>query len=553
MCDHPESMEQLAVIEETPPRQKTMGDIYREYLAKKEAREKDKKKKGHKEKGKEKREAELDRYNQYFDNESVFIMNNYNPFMGEQRRYRVGDVIPEELEMNLYADSGIFFGTKYEPNGFVGKPADRDGHILVAGFPGSGKTMGIVIPTMMTWRGSQIILDVKGDLYRYWSLFNRYKRKRVRLFAPEDLAAGGCRYDPYAPLRQGGSNNLAGNAWDLAQALIPLLPSVKDPVWIQATQNFLAGAIIYYFGLGYSFVETIVEIQISPILDIIDEIMEDDNLIAKTYISKLSNVQDKVLCNIGMELSNLAALVTDSAVLTALSPEERFDVLDWSQLNTSSEPFDVILKIPEANLERWRPMLLLMVNQLIKSLEQRPQRTYKTGQELPPVLVMLDEFPRIGKISAIKNGLATLRSRGVTFAIFVQSLADLADTYGNTASKVIADICSYKVVLGVADPDSQQYFSSIVGTTESLKGSISSSHDQFGRVTGYNRNINETREPIIYPHEFEMLKDVILITPHGFFRVNKTLFVEHREWFLMPQLLKNPDYLANHPLTFSYQ
>ena len=199
-------------------------------------------------------------------------------------------------------------------------------------------------------------------------------------------------------------------------------------------------------------------------------------------------------------------------------------------------------------------MLLLMVNQLIKSLEKRSQRTYKTGQELPSVLVMLDEFSRIGKISAIENGLATLRSRGVTFALFVQSLADLAELYGNNASRKIADNCPYKVVLGVADADSQQYFSRIVGTTKTIQSSISASYDQFGRSAGYNRNIGETREPIIYPEEFLTLDDVVVITPKGgFFRVNKTLFVEHEEWFLKQQLLKNPDYLAKHPFTFSYR
>ena len=198
-------------------------------------------------------------------------------------------------------------------------------------------------------------------------------------------------------------------------------------------------------------------------------------------------------------------------------------------------------------------MLLLMVNQLIKSLEKRPPRTYKAGQELPPVLVMLDEFSRIGTVSAITNGLATLRSRGVTFALFVQSLADLAESYGNNAFRKIADDCAYKVVLGVADADSQQYFSKLVGTTKSIQRSINANYDQFGRASGYNRNISETREPIIQPEEFLTLDDVVVIIPRGYFRVNKTLFVEHEERFLMPQLLKDPDYLEKHPLTFSYR
>ena len=77
-------------------------------------------------------------------------------------------------------------------------------------------------------------------------------------------------------------------------------------MWIKAAQNFLTGAIIYYFNRGLAFVETMVEIQLLSILDVIDEIMDGDDEEAKIYIIKLSEVSEKVICNIGMELSNLA-------------------------------------------------------------------------------------------------------------------------------------------------------------------------------------------------------------------------------------------------------
>lgn len=550
-----EKIEPLVVKGEVLPNKNSMASLYSDLLAKRKALENEKRKKGkQKGGGKSKRDSDLDLSNRYLEYYGDVNINTFNPFLQEEYPYRRGDVLPELLDLGLYDDSGFYFGTKFEPNGFVGKPAQEDGHILGVGPPGSGKTMALVIPTMMTWRGSQVIIDVKGDLYLYWLRLNKHTGKKVKVFSPGSPAGCGCYYDPYALLRHGGPDHLVGNAKDLALALLPLLPTVKDPTWIQATQNFLTGAIIYYFTLGFSFFETMLEIQISTIMDVIDEIMEDDNIEARIYMSKLREVQEKVLCNIGMELSNLSALVTDPAIIDAFTPNEDCVSLDWTELNTATEPLDIILEIPEANLERWKPMVLLMMNQVIKSLEQRSQRTYDKGSELPPVLVMLDEFPRLGKISAITNGLATLRSRGVTFALLVQSLTNLEDIYGSTASKVIMDLCSYKVVLGVTDAASQKYFSEIVGTTESTQRSISENQDPFsGRGTGYSKSISETREPIIYPHEFLTLKDVVLITPHGFCRVNKTLFVENQKKFLMPQLSKNRDYQEQNPLTFSYQ
>ena len=534
---------------EVLPKPITVNSIYSEVLAKRKLREDEKKKKKKKGGGnKSKKDLDLEIYDNYLSYYNVLDPNELNPFMREQSGLREGNVIPKELKLDLYEDSGFFFGMKNDHNVFVGKPAHLDGHIEIVGLPGSGKTMAIAIPTMMTWRGIQIIIDVKGNLYRYWALLNGHTGKKVKLFSPGASEGSSCRYDPYTLLRHGGDKNLAGNARDLALALMPLTSNIKDPIWIQATQSFLTAVFIYYFKLGATFVETMMEIQTTPITDIIKEIKDDDNTAARVYINQLSAVQEKVISNTGMELSKLATLVADDAILNAFSVDETSDVIDWFELNNTTEPFDIILELPEDRLEQWKPMTMLMLNQLIKVLEQRPERTYKKDEETPPVLVMLDEFPRLGPIAAIKDGLSTLRSRGVTFALFLQGMARLDEEYGPLAARSISEICAYKIVLSVSDPSGQEYYSKLVGTTESTQRSISENHDPItGKVVGYGRSISETREPIIYPHEFLKLEDVVVINPHGgFCRVNKILFAkrENREMFLLPQLKQNRDYMV---------
>ena len=294
---------------------------------------------------------------------------------------------------------------------------------------------------------------------------NKYTDKKVKIFSPgiPECSSG---YDPYSLLRHGGDESLAGNARDLALSLLPLMPSIKDPVWIKATQALLTGAIIYYFDLGFSFVDTMAEIQLKPVTELIAEIMDEDsdNMAAKVQVSQLQKVENKVIVNAGMELSQRATLVTDPAIITAFYSVDRHSMIDWKELNfATEEPFDIILEIPEAKLEQWKPMTMLMLNQLIRALMQRAERSYNDGEEAPPVLVMLDEFARLGKVSAIKEGLATLRSRGVTFALFIQGLAQLDEEYGATAARVIAELCAYKVVLNAADPASQKYFSDLSG------------------------------------------------------------------------------------------
>jgi type IV secretory pathway TraG/TraD family ATPase VirD4 len=137
-------------------------------------------------------------------------------------------------------------------------------------------------------------------------------------------------------------------------------------------------------------------------------------------------------------------------------------------------------------------------------------------------LILLDEFPRLGKLEAIKGALATLRSKNVTICLMVQSLAQLDEIYGNNARRTIIDNCAYKAILGVTDADSQRYFSNLIGSCEIEKESRSVQYDpDDGIEEGRGSHWSKQREPIIFSHDLAKLKDVVLMTPEGFCRVNK--------------------------------
>ena len=150
----------------------------------------------------------------------------------------------------------------------------------------------------------------------------------------------------------------------------------------------------------------------------------------------------------------------------------------------------------------------------------------------------MDEFSRLGKFPAITSGLMTLRSAGVTFAIFIQSIASLDEIYGHTTARVILDNCTFKVILGASDVESQQHCSNLVGSVATPQGSISENFNLFtDQVTGYSRNICTTREPIIYPHEFGSMSDMVVVSPNGYFRIDKIPYYSRKELFTQLALL----------------
>ena len=465
-----------------------------------------------------------------------------NQRVSERIRCAQGRVIPEHFRLRLDADSGVFFGLDRDHGYYVGKSSTMDGHICVIGESGRGKTESIVKPTILTYQnGSTIVFDFKDNLHKHWISTARSLGKRSVVFWPDGPVGCSCHYDPLEPMRRNNSANIVAATTDLAYALIPLPDGTKEPIWIETAQNYLIGVIIYNYFLDMNFPEIMMLILNTPVTEMIKNIMQDDveeATLAKIFINKLTDVDPKIVSNIGMELNRLAFFVADQNLMDLLTPTENDDLLDWEAISKSVEPIDVFISVPESKLDYYKPILRLMANQLIRTLEQRPQRTFSSGTELPPILVLMDEFSRLGKFPAITSGLMTLRSAGVTFAIFIQSIASLDEIYGHTTARVILDNCSYKVILGASDVESQQYLSNLVGSVATPQGSISESYNMFtNQVIGYSRNIGVTLEPVIYPQEFSSMTDVVVVSPDGYFRIDKIPYYSHKELFTQLALL----------------
>ena len=412
---------------------------------------------------------------------------------------------------------GFVFG-KHNGN-YIVKPEDKDGHILVVGGVGRGKSTCIAMPTLRAWKSPVFAVDIKGELSAYASKY----RPSIKVFNPQDKNAYG--YDPYAFLRC--SNNPAQEARAIARAIIPLPPDTKDPFWIENAQTLLTGAILHYNGMGYSFIDTLQEIQEGGVISLVNALTQSDNRKARLCVGGFADMVDaggnpnKTLAGIFAEVSKgIISLVLDDDIVSALSRENTItpDDLEYG--------YDIFLNIPEHLLRQWKNLLSLIVNQFLLFFERRAER-----KDLPQILFLLDEFPRLGKIPFIMDALATLRSKKITICLILQSLAQLDMIYGKNERKVIADTCGYKAVLSATDPETQDYFSKLVGTYDKVKTSMGvSKKPLFGTATSTSENTSTEDRRIIKPEEFATLDDMVLLHPltaPGFVRVQRV------PWFMV--------------------
>lgn len=433
---------------------------------------------------------------------------------GNEYYLQPGNNIPPSMVFSSRYTSFFLFG-KTEDGYAVGKDHEADGHIAVFGGSGSGKTTGIAIPSLCTWKGTIFSFDFKGDLLKY-----AIKRRNVKILSFLRGHKNRYWYDPYFFLRQDGEDNLAQNACELANAIIPLPREIREPCWVMAARNILAGAIVYYFRLGKEFIDTLIEVKTTKIEDLLKNFNNDQ--LAKSCIDPNLNLNPKTLAGVSMELHNhIFTFATDTLIQDILSPSEdgSKEQITWRNLDIG----DIFIRMDQSKIEQWGSVIRLMLVQLVRTLERRPEKYEPAGKRIPPTLLLLDEFPQYGKIDVITSSLKILRSKNVTFTLFCQSLADLDETYGKITRCTILDNCSFKAILNASDAETQHYFSDLVGTVKVPKKGISENFDELGHPTGYSVTMNESREPIIHPHEFASLQDIVLLHPgpERFCRIEK--------------------------------
>jgi len=421
----------------------------------------------------------------------------FNWFKGKS-----GDPKPLDPERPIICRKaqGVFFGQ--DSNGYyICKPEKEDGHILVIGGVGSGKSSCVAIPSLLTWSNPIFAIDIKGELHTK----TKDKRLNAKVFNPCDKQKS-YGYDPFFSLRT--SENLAQDAMAIALAIIPLPPDTREPFWIESSQNILTASILHCYSRGETFLDTIEMIQSTEPSILIKELLTNTASQASFFVNSMMGMEDKTLASIMTTLSkNIIHFITDKDLKFALSqPTRNISPLDLERGQ------DVYIHIPEHLLRQWKNLLSLIVSQFLNHFEQRPE------EQIHPILFLLDEFPRLGKINPVLDGLATLRSKKITICLIIQNLAQLDVIYGENERKLIVGMCAYKAILSADDPDTQEYFSKLAGTYDRVVTTNSENKAWWGAKSGTSesKHIQETR--LIKNEEFGFgimrgRKNLVLFAP----------------------------------------
>jgi len=203
---------------------------------------------------------------------------------------------------------------------FITKKEEKDGHILIVGGSGSGKTSCLAIPSLWTWKSPVFCIDIKGELYKKTNSV----RKNIKIFDPLKTDTWG--YDPFYVLSQ--TTNQAQEAEAISIALLPIPPDTKDEFWVHSARNMLTGIILHFYNLGKTFIEIIEKIQSSDIGGLINDICDNTTTNeARFYLNNFMYMDNKPLMSIYAELSrHIMLFATDKHIKNAFSQDSKKNI-----------------------------------------------------------------------------------------------------------------------------------------------------------------------------------------------------------------------------------
>lgn len=357
----------------------------------------------------------------------------------------------------LLADTGVVLG-QFQNNYLRHNGAE---HVLCFAPTRSGKGVGLVIPTLLTWSGSAIVHDIKGENWDITAGFRSTFSRTLR-FDPTNLESSA--YNPLLEVRRG--LNEVRDVQNIADILVDPEGSLeKRNHWEKTSHALLVGAILHvlYAGRDKSLA------GVAAFLSNPDETIEN-TLYAMMDTPHLGNAgPHPVVASAARELLNKSDNERSGVLSTAMSflGLYRDPVIakvtshsDWRIADlVSGRPTSLYLVVPPSDISRTKPLIRLILNQIGRRLTEEFDPSTKSQR----VLLMLDEFPALGRLDFFESALAFMAGYGLKAFLIAQSLNQIERAYGQ--NNAILDNCHVRVAFATNDERTAKRVSEALGTT----------------------------------------------------------------------------------------
>ncbi len=387
-------------------------------------------------------------------------------------------------------------------------------HIAAIAPTRSGKGVGLVIPTLLSWQESAVVLDLKEEL---WNITAGWRQdgagNRVLRFDP-GAEEGSVAYNPLEEIRLGTDREYQ-DAMNIATMLVD--PHGKGLVdhWQKTSHALLVGVILHMLykarAEGRSGTLTDVACALSDPNRPIDGLYRDmklnkwgaDSKVHGIIASAAKQQADRPPEERGSVLStalSFLSLYRDPLIAKNTSRSD-FRMLD---LMNSDRPVTLYLVVRPEDKDSMKPLIRLVINQIVRVL-LRPAMKDGVMPHKHRLLLMLDEFPSLGNLEVFEDSLAYIAGYGIKAYLIMQDITQLRGAYGQEES--ILSNCHVRVAFAPNRYETGKWLSDEAGTMTIVKEDVTVSGARHGAVLNHvAKTFHQVARPLITPDEVMRLK-----------------------------------------------
>ncbi|CAM5766394.1 conjugal transfer protein TraG [Bosea minatitlanensis] len=422
---------------------------------------------------------------------------------------------------------------------------DGPEHVLCFAPTRSGKGVGLVVPSLLTWPGSAIVHDIKGENWTLTAGF-RAHHGRVLLFDPTNPKSSA--YNPLLEVRRGEWE--VRDVQNIADILVDPEGSLdKRNHWEKTSHSLLVGAILHVLYAGddktLAGVAAFLSDPKRPIESTLAAMMTTSHLgeagphpVIASAARELLNKSDNERSGVLSTAMSFLGLYRDPVVAEVTRR------CDWRIADMVGDklPTTLYLVVPPSDINRTKPLIRLILNQIGRRLTEDLQ----AKGDLHRLLLMLDEFPALGRLDFFESALAFMAGYGLKAFLIAQSLNQIEKAYGPNNS--ILDNCHVRVSFATNDERTAKRVSDALGTATEMKAMKNYAGHRLSPWLGHLMvSRSETARQLLTPGEIMQLPpsdEIVMVAGTPPIRAKKARYYEDarfRERLLSPPDLKRPD------------
>ena len=349
---------------------------------------------------------------------------------------------------------------------------DGPDHVLAVAPTRSGKGVGLVVPTLLTWPGSAIVHDIKGE---NWELTAGWRARFSHCLLFDPTRPSSSRFNPQVEVRRG--THEVRDVQNIADILVdPDGARERRDHWEKTAHALLTGAILHVL---YAEDEKTLNRVATFLADPGRSIERTLRIMLTTnHVGSIEGPEPHpVVASIARELLNKSENERSGVVSTAMSLLGLYRdpiiaantaASDWriADLIDGDRPVSLYLVVPPSDISRTRPLVRLILNQIARRLTETLPTPGGVRADRG-LLLMLDELPALGRLEFFETSLAFLAGYGVRCMLIAQSLNQIEKAYG--ANNSILDNCHVRVAFAPNDERTAKRLSDALGTMTELR------------------------------------------------------------------------------------